>query len=106
VDKYKLDLDCYAVTMETFDPSSSAEKPEKPRKPKRKYFAVVDATIERLAEMLGDSHRGLLMVRDELAGWFGSFARYKVKAGGTDVPNWLSLFDCGAIRVHRRTPRH
>jgi len=106
VDKYKQDLDCYAVAMESFDPSGGAEKPEKPRKPKREYFAVVDATIERLAEMLGDSHRGLLMVRDELAGWFGSFARYKVKAGGTDVPNWLSLFDCGAIRVHRRTPRH
>ncbi len=103
VEKYKADLDCYNAVMETFDASSGAEKPEKPRKPKREYFAVVDATIERLAEMLGDSHRGLLMVRDELAGWFGSFARYKGKAGGTDVPNWLSLFDCGPIRVHRRT---
>ena len=103
VAKYKQDCKCYMQKMETYDPASGAEEPEKPRKPKREYFAVVDATIERLAEMLGDSSRGLLVVRDELAGWFGSFARYKGKAGGTDVPNWLSLFDCGPIRVHRRT---
>ena len=102
-DKYKEDTANYNALMEAFDPSSGAEKPEKPPKPKREHFAVVDATIERLAEMLGDSPRGLWVVRDELAGWFGSFSRYKSNAGGTDVPNWLSLFDCGAIRVHRRT---
>ncbi len=43
------------------------------------------------------------MIRDELSGWFGSFSRYKSKSGGSDVPNWLSLFDCGPLRVHRRT---
>jgi hypothetical protein len=78
------------------------EENDRPLKPCREYFAVVDATIERLAEMLGGSRRGLMLVRDELAGWFGSFVRYKSK-GGTDVPNWLSMFDAGPIRVHRRT---
>jgi len=106
VAQYKEDCECYSAKMDEFkaaEGASGAEEPEKPRKPKREYFAVVDATIERLAEMLGDSPRGLLVVRDELAGWFGSFSRYKGQAGGTDVPNWLSLYDCGPIRVHRRT---
>ena len=101
--QYKRDCECYAAKMADFDSAAGGEEPEKPRRPKREYFAVVDFTIERLAEMLGDSPRGLLVMRDELAGWFGSFSRYKGKGGGTDVPNWLSLFDCGPIRVHRRT---
>ena len=39
-----------------------------------KTFTAV-SFLYRHAEMLGDSHRGVLMVRDELAGWFGSSAR-------------------------------
>ena len=74
----------------------------KPVKPVREHFVVVDCTIERLAEVLEQSRRGVVMIRDELAGWFGAFTRYK-SAGGTDVPNWLSLYEAGPLRVHRRT---
>lgn len=82
---------------------ANGDPDDKPAKPVREHFAVIDTTIERLAEMLGDSTRGLFLLRDELGGWFGSFTRYKGKGGGSDVPNWLSLFDAGPIRVHRRT---
>ena len=47
--------------------------------------------------------RGLVVVRDELDGWFQSFARYKGAGGGSDLPTWLSLFDAGPIRYLRRT---
>ena len=40
-------------------------------------------TIEKLATLHDDNRRGLLVARDELAGWFGSFTKYKGKAGGT-----------------------
>ena len=100
--QYKEDLARYKAKLADYDPANGGEEPEKPRAPKRQYFAVADLTIERLAEMIGDSPRGLLVVRDEIAGWFSSFTRYK-GAGQTDVPTWLSLFDCGPIRVHRRT---
>ena len=66
-------------------------------------FALVDITLERLTVEAAQNPRGLVVVRDELAGWFQSFARYKGSAGGSDVPNWLSMFDGGAIRYHRRT---
>ena len=77
----------YEQDMERWNEDKEAE--DRPEKPSREFFTTVDTTIERLAEMIGDSPRGLLLVRDELAGWFGSFTRYKSK-GGTDVPNWLS----------------
>jgi len=84
----------------------NAEEPDpekKPRVPIREYFIVSDITIERLAEMAGTSPRGLLLNRDELSGWYGSFTRYKGKSGGSDTPNWLSMYDAGPISYHRRT---
>src|SRR5205814_1335386 len=49
------------------------------------------------------SPRGIVVVRDEVAGWFDSFGRYKNRAGGSDVPAWLSIFDGGAVSYHRKT---
>jgi hypothetical protein len=62
-----------------------------------------DVTIERLAEMLEDAPRGLLAGRDELSAWLGSFARYKGKQGGSDLPNWLEIFRAGTIVYDRKT---
>ncbi len=43
------------------------------------------------------------MCRDELGGWLASFSRYKGKAGGSDLPNWLELSRAGTIQVDRKT---
>src|SRR5262245_61850795 len=48
--------------------------------------------------------RGLLLARDELAGWIGSFDRYSGKGkAGADVANWLSMFNAESIIVDRKT---
>jgi hypothetical protein len=60
-----------------------------------------DCTIERLAELLQDSPRGLLLARDELAGWLGSFTRYR--QAGSDLPHWLELWQAGALVVDRKS---
>lgn len=96
-------LEKYAADLRAWEEQEEADSEKKPVKPVRENFAVVDITIERLTEMAGSSPRGLVVVRDELAGWFGSFCRYKGASGGSDVPNWLSLFDVGHISYHRRT---
>jgi hypothetical protein len=62
-----------------------------------------DATIEALAELIDENPRGLLVCCDELNGWFNSFARYKGKAGGTDLPRWLSMHSAGGFAYHRKT---
>jgi hypothetical protein len=74
-----------------------------PEPPILRRVVCSDTTIEKLAEILEDNQRGTLVARDELAGWLGSFCRYKGKAGGTDLPNWLEMFRAGTIIVDRKT---
>jgi hypothetical protein len=65
---------------------------------------VSDTTVEALAPILLANPRGLLLARDELAGWIGSFDRYAGKGkAGTDSANWLSMFNAEAIIVDRKT---
>ena len=38
-----------------------------------------------------------------VAGWLGSFTRYKAQKGGTDLPNWLEMHRAGTVIVDRKT---
>lgn len=61
---------------------------------------VSDATREALVGILLVHPRGVLLVRDELTGFF-SFAEYKATKGG-DVAFFLSLHSAKALRVDRK----
>ncbi len=74
-----------------------------PEEPLLQRVVCSDTTIEKLAEILEDNPRGTLLARDELAGWLGSFTRYKGKQGGTDLPNWLEMHRAGTVVVDRKT---
>jgi len=78
------------------------EDHEEPR-PIRRIMAS-DVTIEGLAALLADNHRGIFMPRDELAGWFGSFDRYARSAGG-DRPFWLSAHGGRPHMIDRKTTK-
>jgi Protein of unknown function (DUF3987) len=47
-----------------------------PRPPKPLRCVIMDATPEKVAEILSRDPSGSLMVHDELAGWLGGFDRY------------------------------
>jgi hypothetical protein len=79
------------------------EPPEKPKAPEAERFIVSDTTVEALAPLLLSNPRGLLMARDELAGWIGSFDRYAGGKGGADAANWLSMHNGESIIVDRKT---
>lgn len=96
-------LQRYQAELEAWKNAEDADPDDKPVRPVRERFAVIDATIERLTVETTTSPRGLVVVRDELDGWFGGFARYKGKGGGSDVPNWLSMYEAGPVRYMRRT---
>lgn len=72
-----------------------AQEPEEPRAPR---IVVADVTTEKLAEMLGANARGLISVRDELAGTIGNFGKY----GGEDAPFYLSAYDGDFSPVDRK----
>ncbi len=81
----------------TFD----AGEGETPPQPATRYM-VDDVTIEALADRLQDAPRGLLVFRDELAGWVLSFGQYKSTRGG-DMQSWLCLHTGIPLTIDRKT---
>lgn len=66
--------------------------------PKLKQFTVSDATIEALAAVHEANPRGIAMVRDELAGLFKDFNKYR---NGSDLENYLSNWSGDPIKINR-----
>ena len=82
----------------------AGDPPEKPAPPTTRRYIVSDTTTEALAPILLCNPRGVLLARDELAGWLGSFDRY-AKAGraGADSAHWLSMHNGEAMTIDRKT---
>jgi hypothetical protein len=100
---YQDELRKWKDKKKKFDKGEAADPGEEPEQPVLRRVIVCDTTIEKLAEILEDNRRGTLVARDELAGWIGSFTKYKGKQGGSDVPNWLELNRAGTIIIDRKT---
>jgi hypothetical protein len=60
--------------------------------PQPARLLVSDTTIERLGELAAQNPRGLLLVRDELAGWLTGMDRYAGGAGGADRAFFLEAY--------------
>ena len=61
---------------------------------------ATDPTIERLAALLQERPRGMMLIRDELAGLFANMRRY----GSSDRPFWLEAWN-GARHVVERVTK-
>jgi hypothetical protein len=86
------------------DKDAASDPPPKPEPPQAERHVVSDTTVEALAPILLANPRGLLLARDELAGWIGSFDRYAGKGkAGADSANWLSMHNAESIIVDRKT---
>lgn len=80
---------------EPLEKPSNAEPPDPVRVPR---VVVRDATIEEMARLLNASPKGLLQLRDELAGWFNSMERY---SSASNRPHWLEMYNGKRIVVDR-----
>jgi Protein of unknown function (DUF3987) len=102
---YEVDLARYEKALNEWkrDKKSAHEPPEKPAPPAAERWIVSDITVEALAPLLLANPRGLLLARDELAGWIGSFDRYAGGKGGADAAHWLSMHNGESIIVDRKT---
>lgn len=72
---------------------------EEPLPPVRPRIRVADSTQEKLGALAAALPRGLLQVRDELAGWFGSFDRYG--GGGADRAFAIEMYGGRSYTVDR-----
>ncbi len=78
------------------------DAPEPPERPVCSRTWTDDTTTEALVSKLQENPRGLLMIRDELSGWF-NFDRYAGGRGGGDVEKWLRVFGGRELVVDRKT---
>jgi hypothetical protein len=62
-----------------------------------------DTTIAALSVLLLRNPRGLLMARDELAGWLCGFERRSGGRAGSEVARWLEVFGGRPLVVDRKT---
>ena len=101
---WKLEYDVWKTARRKGD-KQITPAPEEPQPPPRTRLTCQNTTIEGLTPLLVDNPRGILLWRDELAGWFGGHDRYSKGSGrvGGDVAAYLSMFDGGEIEVDRKT---
>ncbi|MEX2169985.1 MAG: YfjI family protein [Pirellulales bacterium] len=81
---------------------SEEPPPSSPKEPVCQRFFTTDITIEALAERLAAQFDGLLVTRDELAGWLGGIAEYK-GGKGSDLGHWLAMWSGAPLIVDRKT---
>ncbi len=71
-----------------------------PIEPKRVRFTMQDVTPEAVHRILSENRRGLVLVSDELAGWFKNFNRYN---NGSESEFWMSVFNHKAAMSDRKS---
>ena len=76
--------------------------PEELVRPVCQRFTCTDVTVEAAAVLLADARRGLLLIRDELAGWVGGFDQYKGGGRGADTAHWLTIYGARDLLVDRK----
>ena len=84
-----------AAKPDAAKPDAAKPGPE----PIRHRYALTDATVEKIGTILAHQPRGVLMFRDELAGWLGGMTRYS--GGSSDRPFWLEAYGGRAFMVER-----
>ncbi len=93
----------YDRDLATWKKNKSSDLPPwKPEEPACNRFVTSDCTIEALAALLDSQFDGLLVSRDELAGWLNGIAEYK-GGSGSDLGHWLAMWSAAPLTVDRKT---
>jgi len=77
-------------------PAAAIEPPE----PVRARLVSSDATVEKLAELAAAHPKGLMVIRDELSGWYGSLGRYS--KSGADRSFWVESYGGRGFTIDRK----
>jgi hypothetical protein len=102
--EYERQKEEYEVSLarykEALKDDLEARKPDKPTLV-RTY--ADDTTVERLADILNENRRGVLIIKDELSGWLGAMNQYKQGGKGADRQFWLSVHTNQPVSVDRKS---
>src|SRR5215204_1819406 len=107
-DFQRKDMKTYQTLLEIYKQAQANKKsdPEKAEKTKHPILTsryVDDSTVEKLCVILGESERGVIMIKDELSAWLSGMDQYKQGGKGSDRQFWLSANVRSPIRVDRKS---
>jgi hypothetical protein len=74
---------------------------ESPKGPVLQWLVCGQTAIDKLARILEQNPRGLLVARQELNGWLASFLRVSGATGGRDPSLWQEMHRAGSFYVER-----
>ena len=107
--RYEIEREAFAAESVEYDRElrnyqngKRDDMPERPTEPIADRYWCDDVTMEAVAARLRLQPRGFILIRDELAGWFGGFDRYSSGKGG-DAPRWLECFGGRTMLVDRKS---
>lgn len=93
-DKYTQEMAIYRLNKNMYDKDfkegeTKALPPEQPKEPARERHMVSDATIEAVGQIMVDNPNGILLLMDELSGFF---ARLTSASREADRAFWLEAY--------------
>jgi hypothetical protein len=101
--KYEVDLEVWRKAAKT-GKTEGLQRPTAPEPPHMAQIWTADTTIEALAELLEANPRGIILVRDELAGWVRGMNQYR-HGHGADRQHWLSFWSGAPVIINRKARR-
>jgi putative DNA primase/helicase len=100
-DEHKRELRQHEVNKRDNAKHGLPADPE-PEAPVMERTVAEDVTVERLADLMGETPRGILQTRDELAGWVKAMDQYKSGGKGADRQFYLSAWSNNYVAVDRK----
>ncbi|MSR55153.1 MAG: DUF3987 domain-containing protein [Gemmataceae bacterium] len=91
----------FKIAEKKYEAGKGPDPGNPPTAPTVRRLLCSDTTIEKLARILEQNPRGVLVFRDELSAWIYSFTKNRGKSGGSDAPNWLECHRGGTMVVDR-----
>jgi hypothetical protein len=85
--------DAYQQALAEHDPSGDESRPTRTR------YRTGDPTTEAVVRILEENPQGVLLARDELAAWLGSFDRYA--HGAADLQFWIEVWGGEQVSLDR-----
>ncbi len=102
MEDHKADVLIYERALAAWKRSEEGDPPVEPEEPSACRYVIDDTTTEALLGLLQHNPRGLLMAKDELAGWIASFDKY-TSGRGSDSARWLEMHGGRPICVDRKS---
>lgn len=92
--------EAHAEALRKHREANADNKGNTPPPPVGKEIILNDFTLESVYKVLQANPRGVIVFRDEVAGWLNSMNAYKTKGG--DEQFWLENYNSGLVKINRQ----